>query len=365
MASLYRETYSYRDLDGGRKSIRLHGMNKQETDERFQQFLMDLQKAKPAMTLREFVDQVYRPSFMSGLAATTNANYESYLSLNILTFMGNMPIDQIRVDTIQRFYDWMATAGERGRKNNLNRKTIDRIGGFASRIFKVAMEMKIIQDTPFKNTLLRNNGAKEGHHKALPDEELDRIKRLIPALNHPRQRLYMGLLVYTGLRREEIMGLRWENIHLQEGYGEVVQVVVYPNKKRAVVKDNPKMEASERIFFIPRPLQQLLMPHCQEKGYMIHSRTKEKPASPSTMEWNYKAAFEKLGILGKYDNHDFRATFGTQLKEMGFTSAQVADLLGHADTRMVETVYARTRKQGILKHQKAVEIMNAAYACGS
>lgn len=34
-----------------------------------------------------------------------------------------------------------------------------------------------------------------------------------------------------------------------------------------------------------------------------------------------------LGIEG-YNNHDFRTTFGTQLKENGMTSAQVADLLG-------------------------------------
>ena len=44
------------------------------------------------------------------------------------------------------------------------------------------------------------------------------------------------------------------------------------------------------------------------------------------------------------------------------TSAQVADLMGHADTRMVETVYARAREEGILKQKEHLNGMNSKYA---
>lgn len=37
----------------------------------------------------------------------------------------------------------------------------------------------------------------------------------------------------------------------------------------------------------------------------------------------------------------------------------IADLMGHADTRMVETVYARTYKEGVMKHLAALEARNA------
>ena len=40
-------------------------------------------------------------------------------------------------------------------------------------------------------------------------------------------------------------------------------------------------------------------------------------------------------------------------------SALVADLLGHADTRMVETTYARTRHEGVMKQRQAVGNLNA------
>lgn len=65
-----------------------------------------------------------------------------------------------------------------------------------------------------------------------------------------------------------------------------------------------------------------------------------------------------MTIYKLYNNHDWRATFGTQLKEANLSSAQVADLLGHADTRMVETVYAVTRHQGVMKHQNLLNALN-------
>ena len=82
------------------------------------------------------------------------------------------------------------------------------------------------------------------------------------------------------------------------------------------------------------------------------------PTSYSTAQRTYHAAFKKLGILGKFNNHDWRSTFDTQLKEHGLSSAIVADLLGHADTRMVETTYARARHEGIMKQRAAVEALN-------
>ena len=168
----------------------------------------------------------------------------------------------------------------------------------------------------------------------------------------------MGLLVYTGLRREEILGLRWEHINLEDCYGEVRQVVVYPNNGVAVVKNKAKTPHSKRFFVIPEPLREILAEYWQSTGFILYGRDPERPLSISTVRRVYTKAFEILGI-SDYTNHDWRATYGTQLKEMGVTSAQVADLMGHADTRMVETVYAPRRLTGIMKNKNAIETLNS------
>lgn len=181
--------------------------------------------------------------------------------------------------------------------------------------------MKLIDDTPFKSTLLRVRSHRGGHHKALPDAEVSRIKREIPALQDTRQRLYMALLVYTGMRREEVLGLGWENIHLDENYGEVKRVVVFPNNAKAVVKDSPKTETSERTFIIPAALKQILLPHQKAGGYVIHGEGEYSPVSYSTFQRTYYGAFKKLGIYGKYSNHDWRSK-ATNLLCMNHAQAQ-------------------------------------------
>lgn len=364
MCSMFRETYSYTDERGDVQSIRLNGKNKRETDAKFQEFLCNPKTKKEVPTLKNYVDTTYRKSFINGLAGTTKSNYERYLRLYILPFMGDKPMDQITLATIQEFYDWLACAGSHGAKNDINEKSIDRIGGFLSRILIVAAEMKVIPESPFKVKLLRNNGKPSGHHKALPDREVDRVKREVPLLEDERKRLYMGFLIYTGLRREEILGLRWDHINFQESYGSVEIVVVYPDNKKAVIKETPKTEYSERSFIIPQPLLSILQPIENKEGFIIHGRDCQKPIALSTFQRMYSEAFETLGIIG-FDNHDWRTTFGTQLKEAGMTSAQVADMMGHADTRMVETVYARARHEGIMKHKNKLEMLNQQYAPGT
>lgn len=364
MASKIRRTYTYTDLDGRDKTVVINGNSPKETDKKFQAFLAEKQgmagksSETALLTLAQFIEAIYVPHFMSGLEETTKANYHRYIRLYILPYLGEMSLRAINVAHIQSFYDWMAKASENGRQCDLTRSTIDRVAGLTSRMFRVAREMKLIEDTPFKRTLLRNNGKNSGHHKALPDEEVARIKREIPLLKDERQRLYMGLLVYTGMRREEVLGLGWENVHLEDGYGEVRRVVTYPNNARTVIKDRTKTTTSERTFIIPGPLKELLLPYERSSGYVIYGEQPDCPICCSTMQRTYRAAFKKLGILGKYNNHDWRSTFGTQLKERGMSSAIVADLLGHADTRMVETTYARTRHEGILKQRSAVEALN-------
>lgn len=310
-------------------------------------------------TLRDFVEHTYRASFIDGLELTTQNSYTRYLESYIYPFLGRMPINQITVVDIQNLYDWLAHGSENGFQTDMVNRTIDRVGGLLGRILRVAEALHIIRESPYKPILLRNNGVPSHHHKAVSDAEVARIRAAVPTLTDRRERLYAALLVYTGMRREEILGLRWEDICLDEGYGRITRVIVFPNNGCAVIKDHPKTAHSERIFIITDELADILRPETLPSGFVISGRRPELPASISTFKRTSRAVFEKLKMTG-YNNHDWRATYATQLKEAGMTSAQVADLLGHADTRMVETIYATARKEGILKYKNTV---NSILSC--
>lgn len=359
MPSQYKENYLYYAGKKEIKTIQFFGKNKKETDEKFKAFLIDFNENRHDTPLfKDFINEKYRKTFLSKLSPTTQVGYNMVLDRYMIPYLGNKEIGKITVEDIQQWFDCLAKDDPDRRRKALNEKTIERASGLGRRIFRIAREMKIVDDTPFKMALLTIEAKEAGHHEALPDEVVDRVKRTIADLPDPRQRLYMGLLVYTGMRREEIAGLRWENIHLAKRYGEVCQVVVYPNGSNAVIRNRTKTKASRRHFIIPEALVEILEPLQQPCGYIIHGEDPEAPAPFSTLRRTYQKAFKTLGLVGLCDNHDWRATYGTQLKEANLSSAQVADLLGHADTRMVETIYAITRHEGIMKQKDLVNALN-------
>ena len=127
-------------------------------------------------------------------------------------------------------------------------------------------------------------------------------------------------------------------------------VSVYPDPDEI-----SKTKKSVRTVILPRALVEILILCVQSSGFVCSG---EQPWTWTVMDNIKQRAYKKLQIKG-FSNYDFRSTYGTQLKESGISSAIVADLMGHADTRMVETVYARTRHEGVMKQFEAVEAINA------
>ena len=357
MASQHRETYTYTDERGVRQSIRLNGRNKQETDMKFQEYLGKAPTVgqRSEKTLREFILEEYRPTFTRNLAPTTLKSYVTYEEKYIFPNIGDKPLGKISVKDIQQLMDWLANGEKNGLQKNIVSGTIDRVKGHLATIFEIAKEMDYISDTPIKNKLLKNNGENSTHHKAMLPEEYADIRRKALGLTNERQRLYACLLAYTGMRIEEVLGLQWERINLQGGYCVVQEVVTYPDKSMPVFDPEPKSESSARTIILPPPVVEVLSTLARPNGFVLSApNDPTQPLPYSTYQRLYRATFKALGIWGRYNNHDFRASYGTWLKESGVEISSAADLMGHKDTRMMSRVYAPTRHQSIINHQNLI-----------
>lgn len=305
--------------------------------------------------LRDFVESEYKPTYFVGLADTTKETYRQYLAYNIYPFLGELYLTDITVKTIQDFYNWMAEGSKHGRKTDINADTITRTSGLLNKIFNVALALKYIPDNPIKPELLKNPGKKAKHHTALTKAEALRARAKIPALKDERQRLFMALLAYdTGMRPEEILGLRWEDINLECGYLEIKRTVTYPEKNKPCLRDGGKTELSERAIILNPALVEILKRVENKTGYVIHGRKTEDIISRSTYQRTYTEAFKALGISG-HSPYDWRSTFATELCEMGYSTKIVADMMGHSTTRMVEKVYSTKRREGILSNRDIID----------
>lgn len=355
----YSEVYTYMRKDGIKEKIRIFGTDKASTDYKFQVFLQHLEDS-PSITFGEFVNTVYYNGFLPKKASAVTS-YKFFLTKYILPNLGEKLITDITVYDIQTLLDWMANGSKHGLKCDLVEGTINRVKGLVSHIFNIAVDMKYVTDNPVKSTLLKNNGAESEHHEALPDYDIAKIKKNITSLEKEMERICMAVIAYTGMRPEEIRGLQWEDIHFEDQYIDVKRAVTYVDNNRHVNIDTPKTKKSIRTVYMPKPLYDILIGAENKEGYLIHGRDVNKPIPGTSWSKMINKIFNQLGIKGKYVPYDFRATYATQFKESGMSSALVADLMGHADTRMVETVYAKTRHQSIMKQASKIEELNQMY----
>ena len=202
--------------------------------------------------------------------------------------------------------------------------------------------------------LIVNNGKLSTHHKALPPEIFSRIKKTIPTMENSKEQVFMALLASTGMRPEEIYGLRWEDISSDWTYLHIKRAVTYPNKNQPVINE-PKTKRSNRFINLIDWVADILKAQQKETGFILGG---DKPLCYVSRSRLQRNAWKHVGLEGKnICPYDFRANFATMLCESGKSDKQVADMMGHADTRMVDTVYAPARKEGILQHKETCEAL--------
>ena len=167
--------------------------------------------------------------------------------------------------------------------------------------------------------MLSNDSPTRHYYK---DDELNRLFAEIPERFQP----HFTTLLYTGIRKGEIMLLEWEDIHFEEGY-----IYIKPHEGRTRRKMKP------RII----PIHAEVM-----KAFEIRKQAKEsKKIVFSAREGKvltHNVLYEVLRMAKKSANvqsgclHSFRHTFASKLINKGISIKVVQELLGHEDIKTTE-----------------------------
>lgn len=289
--------------------------------------------------LLEFVE-----TFKSKQEQLTMRTRAQCIKKHILPRFGGMPIDEITTAEIQKWFDELCDAG-------YARETILKLKHIISPVFDSAVEDEFIKRNPLKSPRLVIHTQRGKHHKAIPFEKMKEVREIIPSLPQ-RERRFAALLVYTGLRLEEVLGLRWEDIDVEARKIRIVRAAIHPTRNLPAIKE-PKTISSRRIIPLAEPLINLLHPLGGD-GFILGG---EKPLTFQQQKRSFMKLRSSLG-LEDYSAHDFRDTCATEWLEQGMTLQEVSKLLGHADTKVTEKCYIKFREEG-MNHARM--IMNGLY----
>jgi integrase len=148
-----------------------------------------------------------------------------------------------------------------------------------------------------------------------------------------QHRLPFELMAHTGCRISEILGLDWSDITFGEPPMLHVQRQWYLGKLKP-----PKTAAGVRMLELPASLAARLWTlGADATGPILHTRTGRR-LSARNLARTLETARALAGVPG-VTHHTFRHTHGSMLLDEGWTIAEVAERLGHADPAITAAVY--------------------------
>lgn len=251
-----------------------------------------------------------------------------------------MPINQFDVKNIQMFLN--------NRKKALAKYLRD-MKTLLGQIFECAKRDGYPKDNPAKDPHIVIPYTKKFEQTALTIEHFNSIIHALDFLQGDEQ-VYWALVVYTGMRRGEILGLRWEDIDIGNNMIHVVRNVTRTNNQPII--GTPKTASGERNIPIIADLLKYLLPLKQE-GYILDNDGKPKTL---TMFKNMFNLIKEVTDLCGATSHSFRHTMGILLNDAGADVKTIQGILGQKDYKTTMDRYVHPVETR--KHEAISKISN-------
>ena len=198
-------------------------------------------KKKKPLTFREFTPMALTKMNV-GVRVRTAKDNEGKINKHLMPFFGDMLLKDIDSDVIEEWQDFM-------RVNKRSSNLTGRCKNLLERILKRAITSKLI---------LTNEVANAEHVKSYPNENLlpreiytkDEIKKML-SLSTGWLRVFIVVRFYLGLRSNEVIGLKWEDVDFESEKVSVLRGIIFgeiaPPKKGVRVVDLP-LEAKSALL---------------------------------------------------------------------------------------------------------------------
>lgn len=264
------------------------------------------------------------------LRPRTAANYRLDIRKHIVPFFGQMSLDEITTMDVQAFYN---------EKAHLAHSTIRCMGIILHGIFESAIEDGLIQNDPTHSKRLTMSDRK-GERKALTLEEVRDIINNLHKLKD-QDRVLVALLIFTGVRRGEALGLRWTDIDFERKLIHIQRSVGFMSNQPIV--GPPKSKAGLRFIPLQPQLEAILKPFAQKDGYVLGG---EEPLTQMNYKRGWQRICKTINMHGA-TAHVLRHTYIT-MAAAHVDVKTLQTIAGHADISTTMNRYAHGREDKII-----------------
>jgi integrase len=324
----------------GRRRIRyetLRGGSKRDAQRRLRELLGAVDKGVIAdagkMTVADWLKQWIEEARHT-VSPKTHERYAEIVAKHLVPKLGDHQLAKLAPVHIQGFYSHALTSGRLDGKGGLSPQTVVHFDRVLNRAMKGAQKMRLIAVNPVED--VERPKIEDREMQTLTD---DQAARLLAAASTTRLYVPIVLALATGLRRGELLALRWQDIDLTTGIVEVVRSLEQTNA--GLRFKTTKTKRGKRPVVLPASVIDVLRDHkttqAEErlllglsKGELVFTRVDGQPISPDTFtSWVARVA-KRAGTSHIMPVHGLRHTHITNLLRENVHPKVASERAGHS-----------------------------------
>jgi len=299
----------------GRIAEFMHGQDKQAKETDFKQYAQKWLRTK------------------SEKADNTKRNYRDIIEKQLTPVFGQIPIENITVDTVQLFLDESA---------NYAKATVKLSMVVLKGILDLAIENRIIEVNPAKSKTLVIRSVKENKRTALSDEQMQSIANEMHKLT-PQCQCIVALLMTTALRKSELCALKWSDIDFEKNELYIDRQYDYRNGR----KIKPPKNGSMGGVGFPEWVKEVLLKNRNEGTYVLECR-RGRPISAGTYEKRIKEIRSTIELYGA-SSHVFRHSAITKYYHSTKDVSNTQGFARHKNATTTMRIYVAPEREKVLK----------------
>ena len=291
--------------------------------------------------LEEWIKQIKH-----SIKLSTWETYETELYRHIIPYfrVHKCKLSKLTTSKIQSYCNEVLENGRVKGKGGLSPKTVRNHHGIIRKALYDAMKQDIITKNPAEMVTLPR---KEKYKPQI--YSLEQLNHLIQFAKETDMYIPILLGAHCGLRRGEIMGLKWHSVDIHEKTLLVQESVV--RAKTTIKRADTKTNSSYRKLKLPDALAEALKKHKEEqkecrrlfgKKHSDHEYVCSNPDGsqcvPSTFTKKVQRVMEQAG-LPVIRLHDLRHTHASLLMSFGVNYKEIQEQLGHSDISTTLNIY--------------------------
>ncbi|MDO5327754.1 MAG: site-specific integrase [Clostridia bacterium] len=316
------------------------------------------------MRFKDLCEEYFRVYAPNKLKPITEYDYEKTVYYRFIPYFGNKKLKDITTGMLSDFFCKLTLTDKEGNVRPLAPRTVKRNFNMMQSIMHFAVSQHYLKESPCTGVILPDRDAtQEEKRKFLTEEELPRFLELFKG--YSAFNTMIKLLLHTGMRSGEMLGLRWEDIDFEDRQIHVLHTL--SDVAGTYFLTTPKTKGSKRTIHMSETVYNLLHEHRKHQvelqmaldvfphPEMVFTSTSGNYKDRSCLNTGFKrflkgAEFEFLTL------HCLRHTNATLLLNSGVDLKIVSEHLGHSDVGTTGNIYADVLASSRQKTAQLIEL---------